>query len=228
MATRTYTSTVTAFWTVQRQEELLRAALPGWPVECVPFHDEVDPRYRRQKNPAVLVRRNELLRTTTRPGKSEMIVVPALAVFAMSIDDMLHALTLAGARGATVRFLHEGLTVTPISGAATLHEITKVFVQARFETRASSAGRISGDKKHAAALEKFKAVKAYYGDPNWTMARLEQASGLSRNTIIGCAGGMTLLEARRAWDGREAADRANAKRAAKLTAAKAKRKERLA
>lgn len=219
MAKRTYTSNVTAIWPIQKQHELLAASLPGWPKGYVLFHDDIDARQRRLRNPRVLAARNEMLRGTTLK-RAETIDVPALPVFAMSIEDVFHALTLAGAQGATVHFLHEGLTVAPGSGAEALHEIAIMFAQAKLDGRAVTAGKASGDKKRFASEEKAKAVKPHYGDPNWTMKRLEQASGLTRNTIIRALG--PLADARKAWAGREATAIANAKRAAAREKRKAK------
>lgn len=182
MAKRVYLSNVTAIWPLPKQRELL-ARLPGWPQSYVVFEDEIDLRMRRRKNPSVLVKRNEMLRTTTRPQLNEEVIVPALPVFAMSIEDMMHSLTLAGARGATVRFLHEGLTVPPSSGAEALHAIASAFSTAKFEGRTATAGQISGAKKEAVAREKAEKVRPVYGDPDWSMVRLQEVSGLTRNTL---------------------------------------------
>lgn len=221
MAKRVYTSTVTAAWPVQTQRELFAAKLPGWSAGYVAFHDEIDARQRRLKNPNVLSGRNELLKTTTRKGRSEDVYVAALPLFAMSIADLMHALTLAGSRGATVHFLHEGLIVPPGSGADTLHQIVTLFEAERFESRARTAGKISGDAKLAASKERAQAtIGPHYGDPAWTMARYEQASGLTRNTIIRALG--ELADAREAWAKREATAQANAKRAAARVRRKAK------
>ena len=211
MAKRAYLSNVTAIWPLPKQREMM-AALPNWPDGYVIFEDEIDVRARRRKNPAVLAKRNEMLRVTTRPRGGEEVVVAALPVFAMSIEDMMHSLTLAGMRGAAVRFLNEGVTVEPGSGAEALHQIASAFSAAKFEGRTQVAGQISGAKKEAAAREKAEKVRLVYGDPSWPMSRLAEASGLSRNTLEKHLG--KHREARVKWS-------ANAKRAT----ARAKKKE---
>lgn len=185
MPKRAYLSNVTAIWPLPKQREVL-AALPGWPSAYVLFEDEIDARQRRRKNSRVLVQRNEMLRVTTRPQGSEEMFVAALPVFAMSIEDAIHALTLAGARGAIVHFLHEGLTVAPASGAETLHTIATAFAQAKLDGRAATAGQISGAKKEVVAKADCERVRPLYGHPTGEVswAELERVSGRTRNTVI--------------------------------------------
>lgn len=185
MTKRAYLSNVTAIWSLPRQREVL-SALPGWPSDYVRFEDTLDARQRRRGNSKVLVQRNEMLRSTTRRGRDEDAFVAALPTFALSIEDMMETLTLAGMRGVTIHFLHEGLTVQPAGGAEVLHAIALGFAQAKRDGKAAGAGRISGDKKLAEAKTAAERIREVYGMPSnvmpWT--ELLRISGLTRNTII--------------------------------------------
>jgi hypothetical protein len=183
MAKRIYLSNVSALWPFPTQEVTL-AALPGWPKGYVVFRDELDVRERRLRSASALPRRGEMLRSNTRKGATEAIYVASLAVFAVSVEDMIEALALAGRRGATVHFLAEGLMVPPASGAETLHRIAVAFGQLKRESRAQSAGQVSGAKKSAEARAKCETIRAEWPLPSadYPTRVLLDRVGISLNT----------------------------------------------
>ena len=185
MNKRAYLSNVTAVWPLSRQREML-ATLEGWPDEFVVFEDDLNLKSRRRIASNILVRRNEMLRATTRKGGEEAVFVAATSVFALSIEDMMEVLTLAGIRGASVHFIHEGITVAPSTGAEALHRIALAYAQAKREGRAVGAGRISADKRKAEAKADCERIRTLYAMPSREVgwAELQRVSGRSRNTII--------------------------------------------
>ena len=183
MAKRVYLSNISAVWSFPAQEKAL-AVLPGWPRGYIVFRDELDARQRRLRSAVHLAQRAEMLHGTTRPGLMEAVYMAALPVFAVSMEDMIASLTLAGTRGATVHFLAEGLVVSPASGAETLHQVALAFIEGKRASRAKGAGQISADKRSDEARAKCETIR-----PMWPLASedyptqtlLDQA-GVSLNT----------------------------------------------
>lgn len=182
---RAYLSNISPIWRFDRQEALLRDALPGYPKNVDVFRDELDVRKRQRREALALAQRAIMLRATT--GKrGETVHIASLAVLAWTQDDMMQALTLALARGATVRVLDEALTIPPNVGPDILHEAAKAFTKGRKAGSAFIGGKISGEAKAAVARAKAEKIRGVYGMPTEQMpwAELLRISGLTRNTII--------------------------------------------
>lgn len=182
---RAYTSNISPIWRFDRQEALLRAALPGYPKGVEVFRDEMDGRVRRGRKPASLYHRAEMLRATTK-RRGEIVHVATLAVMAWTQDDLLEALTLALARGVTVRALYDDLTIQPDAGPDVLHAAVVAFAKGRKAGSAFIGGKISGEAKEAVARAKAQRIADIYGMPTDKMSwsELIRVSGLVRNTII--------------------------------------------
>jgi len=166
MIKQAYISNLTAAWPAVEQRRLL-AKLPGWPAEFAVIEDVLDVRQRRSKDGATLWHRNShILRTSTRRETERGVYAASVAVFAVSMEDMFKALTLAGKLGMTVHFLHEKVAIHPSSGAEALHEVAKRFSDARRELWTKGAGRVSGEKRSAEAVAKLEAIKARWPLPS--------------------------------------------------------------
>ena len=187
MPNRCYLSNISPLWPFARQQELLVAALPGWPKSCAVFRDEVEARKRRGFRPTSLTQRAELLRATSR-RQAEDIYLATLGVFAWTQDDMMQSLTLAAARGATVHVLDAGLAVTPQADAAILHQAVVAFAAARKADKDRYPGKISAEKRSARALAGAESIREFWTLPSseWPMDKvLAQANPkISRNTAI--------------------------------------------
>lgn len=188
MNERSYTSNISPLWPIKRQEALLKEAFPGWPRGVTTFHDEIEARDRRGHSPALLGKRTEMLRPTTRKGSTERITVASLAVLAWSAEDMLECLTLALARGATVRVLDAGLEIPPTTDAPVLHQAAVAFREARTRgvvmERGKAGGEASGAAKRDAAKAKAELLRPYWCLPSedYPTDPLLKRFGLSRNT----------------------------------------------
>lgn len=182
---RAYLSNISPVWLFERQEALLRAALPSYPSDVQVFRDEVDALTRKARNAKALTQRAEMLWPKSRP-RDETIHVASLAVLAWTQDDMMLTLTLALARGASVRALDVDLTITASSGPNVLHAAAEAFAKGKAARAAYFGGSISGPRKEAKAKAKAERIRDIYGLPIDAMpwAELLRISGLTRNTII--------------------------------------------
>lgn len=190
MNERVYLSNISPLWPFKRQEEMLAAAFPVWPKGVTVFRDELDARDRRGHATAVLASRASMLRPASRKAGAERITVASLAVLAWSAEDMLECLTLALARGATVRVLDAELSINPTPDAAILHEAAKAFREARTRqvsiVRGKIGGMASADLRKAEAKAKAMTIEAEWrlSSEDYPTADLLAKAGISRNTAI--------------------------------------------
>ena len=219
MSVRAYLSNISPRWTFERQEALLAEAVPGYPKGVAVFRDNLDARTRRHHDPRALADRTEATRETANRRRDETLLVPSPAVFAWSMGDMIATLARAAARGATVRFLDCGLTITPASGAADMEKIAEAFAAARKASFGVPGSVASVEARNARVEAGLDRIRARYHLPtkNVSWAVLQADSGLSRNTIQDRLGNRRILQAKH-----KSRTEAAAKRAATIAAKRQK------
>jgi hypothetical protein len=170
---KAYLSEVSPWWTMERQETALADVLLGARV----FRDVLDVRACRSHQPASLVQRAAMLRTTTRGG-SETIHVASLAVLAWGEDDMRAVLAAMAARGA-VLVSSEGYQGDPLIA---WHAARK---RSRLEGAALKGSAVSAERRRAASMASARLI-----EDRWPLSSTTHPTkvllaecGLSLNTV---------------------------------------------
>jgi hypothetical protein len=185
---KAYLSNASKVWPIRRQEELMRAAVPGWPKGCDVSRDILDSQQLMAHRPESLRQLNRLLKPSSfqRP---DTILVAAFPVLGWTADDLVKRLAAAAARGFTVRALDIGMEIGPDANAAALQRAMEAFEVARQRVRdakrGQTGGRLSGERRRAAAAEKVQPYAKLWRDPKETRTDAEIAAlaGVSVNTV---------------------------------------------
>lgn len=216
MVDRIYISNISPLWSEDRQEALLREAIPSYPNGATVYDDILTPRERRAHKAPSLVNRDQMLRPTSarRPAT---IYVASLAVFAWTEGDMLKAITAAAAKGMTIQVLDAGLTIGPDAGAAVMSQAIEAFTQARKRQteyeKGQRGGEVSARKREEKARAAADTIRAAWARRDESTKDLLARAGISLNTAKRYLGSRPI--AQRARDGAD-------KRKAKAVAKKAK------
>lgn len=186
MPIKAYLSNISPRWPIQRQEEVLRGAIPGWPKGITIFRDVLDLNQRRAHRKNDLVERAALLRGTSRGSE---IVMATLAAWDWSAEGMLAAITLALSRGDVIRVVDGDLRLQPGASAADLVGVTAAFEASRKIDKAilrgSPGGKVSAEKRAAEARRRALEVMPLWRLPSseWPQAAVAIKANLSLNTL---------------------------------------------
>jgi hypothetical protein len=184
---KAYISNISPRWPVDRQVEMLRAAIPGWPRGVTIFRDELDVAERKAHRKNDLAERNAMLRGSSRSMGA--VYMASLAVLDWSADGLVPAITLALSRGATLRVLDADLTIRPDASAADLAVAMAAFEASRKADRSiqrgSPGGKASAEKRAAEARARALSVFHLWQLPTreWPQPVIAQKASLSINTL---------------------------------------------
>lgn len=214
MADRVYLSNISPLWSIDRQEALLRDAIPGYPKGVNVYDDILTPRERRAHQTIYLVDRDQMLRPSSA-RRAATIYIASLAVFAWSDADMLKAVTAAAAKGMTIRVLDVDLTIGPDAGAAVMSRAIEAFAEGRKRQtefiRGQAGGKASAENREAKTRAAAESIKAAWARRDESTKELLARAGISLNTAKRYLGARPI--AQRARDGAD-------KRAAKAATRK--------
>ena len=197
MAYKAYLSEIAPWWTIERQEELLSGAVPGWPPGVGVFIDRLTVRQRRAHQVDALTQRTSMLRPTSRASMGK-IYVASLAVLAWGETDF--RAVLEATRKATLHAVSDGVTIPP--GQVDADEMVQQWQAARTKSRLQGAAlvgaAVSAAKRSAIAAEGVAKIKDRWPLPSseWSTAALLAEAGVSRNTVNAHLGGRETAQAR--------------------------------
>jgi len=199
---RVYLSNIAPGWPIERQEELLDEALPGW-RELVVLRDVMTVRQRRARVPKTLVGRSQALRPSTRAVPTPLHVA-ALPVMGWGSDDFRSVLAaLAG--GNCMLISHEtGTTIQPGAAEADRERAVQEFVtrrrKASKEVSRIKGAQVSADRRRARTKAGAERIRDRWGNrAEWKTKDLLREAGapgrpLSYNAVVGHLGGREAAE----------------------------------
>jgi hypothetical protein len=187
---KAYISDVFPPWTMT-QQELVLAAIPGWPEKVVVYRDHLDRLQWRGKNANSLTDRAELLRTTSRKEPNR-IYVASLAILAWEENDFRAVVDAVMAHDGMITSVDDKFT---ISRDVSLDQAVSAWNKSRKRSRTihvkSKGARISAERKKAIAAIGVAKIKQYWGmsADEWPTPLLRQMAGspgkpMAYNTIV--------------------------------------------
>ncbi len=186
MPDRIYLSNIVPHWPIAKQEQLLDEKVPDWRTGAV-YRDVLPPRKRKAHGIADLVERARMLRPTGRRG-GERIVVASPPLLAWALSDFHEVLSAATARGASLYFAAEDLTIDPAGGVSSVAAASAAFERGKARPSGEGpgkGGRISGERRLAASRAKCEGVRSLWESPRSeiTDAAVAQLADVSLATI---------------------------------------------
>lgn len=185
---KAYLNNISPAWPLRRQEDVLRAAIPGWPKSVDVRRDVLDSKQLMANRPASLVELGKLLaRHSFR--RADTINVASLAVLGWRDSELIRHLLAATALGITVKARDIGLEIGPDATPAVMKRAVDAFLAAREKVRqgkrGEAGGQASGAVRRSAAGEKVKTIAKFWKDPKETRTDRELAviAGVSVNTV---------------------------------------------
>jgi len=187
MTIRAYLSGVSEWWTIERQEAVLGAVLPG----AIAFRDPLDARQRRGHSPTVLAQRAEMLRATTRTAEGGTIYVASWAVLAWTPEDLEATVASVAARGAQLVSVSE-------PGPPGVEAWMAARTRSRLEGAALRGAAVSKARRLAATKAAVALIADDWGKPSSEVstASLLARCGRSYNTVVAQLGGRETAQKR--------------------------------
>lgn len=184
MHNKAYISNLSPSWPPERQEEVLAASVPGWPVAT--FRDELGPRALRDRDTERLAGRLALVRETTRKGRT-MIHVASLAVLEFRVAGF-RAWIGSLANRQFILMAHAEGERYDLSIASDRDRAAK-----RFPISRTRVGRdnglalgtaISAQRRKDASDAAIEGIKPFWGHPGYTQKGLVAQAGITINTAV--------------------------------------------
>ena len=177
MAARAYISNISALWPIARQEEVLAAAVPGWPVQV--YRDELNARDRQAHAPDSLRERAAMVRAARSRKKPSTVYVASLAVLARSADELVVVASELRERGVDLVALD-----IAVDARAMPADLAAAYKAARLKAARDKA-RAIGTRNAALKLSKEDAalkIKDRWGLKEYKTADLLDEAKITRNT----------------------------------------------
>lgn len=195
---RVYLSEISRWWTIERQTEVLSAAIDGWPKSVQVYTDLVHEKDRRSRCADLLTARQDALRPTGRPTQPSLYVA-SLAVLAWTEDDLINVVSGIIERGWMLFSVDDHHSFGSPSPAQTVRFVAEraslIWKGARIKSRLEGAAkrggavsaRVRGDRV-SAGVEKIK-DRWPLPSSEWSTAALLAEAGVSRNGVNARLGG---------------------------------------